>query len=377
MMTNDYHAFQEIRPTKQHIINCSYAAWYPKYSKITPKSHIIGPLPQSFITYILQDGIKMPAEFYDDESTIADNSDYSDWEEDEKDEKDEKKSKQDKQLSKAERHQRRVANDPTNGFKSVHEQIKNIIRTRGPVVPKLNWSAPKDAAWMLPNHSMKCTSATDVYLILNASSYIIHDLTESLNECIDIDATSDNLAKEHESLSFQLVLKEWFELNPAWEFRCFVKDRKLIAASQRDPNFYDYLQNIEEEIKDKIFGFFEDNLRDTFPDNDFVFDVYLPDKSQKVFLIDINPFARKTDSLLFSWNEVLSIKPNGADDDFELRVVAQYSTARFAAKEHSENHVPKDMVDAAVDTSKMIELMKAYQESTIDDDNDSSTDNED
>src|SRR5712664_1515466 len=54
----------------------------------------------------------------------------------------------------------------------------------------------------------------------------------------------------------------------------------------------------------------------TFPDPNFVFDVYIPPPHERVWLIDINPWAMKTDPLIFSWKEVLGMKePTRTTDD--------------------------------------------------------------
>lgn len=39
-----------------------------------------------------------------------------------------------------------------------------------------------------------------------------------------------------------LSLRKWFDIKPCYEFRCFVREGKLVAASQRDTsNFYEFL----------------------------------------------------------------------------------------------------------------------------------------
>lgn len=322
------HVFQEIPVTKAEVINCLIGEWYPKYKKHIPKCHVIRNLPRAFRDYILADGIQMPASYFagDDEEGLSE------------------KEKKELRLKRAER-------DPTTKFKDLHEEIERVIKGYGAAYPKLNWSAPRDAAWMLPNHQIKCISANDVYLLLNSSSYIVHDLTEALADCADV----EDAKQAHEEIEYQLVLRKWFNVSPSGEFRCFVRDRQLVAISQRDPNYYDFLEGMRLAIEIRLVEFFEDNLKDSFPNKSFVFDVYCPKVEEKIWLIDINPFSRTTDALLFSWNEILNLK------SLELRLVNRYSTAKFAAKEHSENHVPFDVVDAAGDTQKMIELMKAYQ----------------
>ena len=46
----------------------------------------------------------------------------------------------------------------------------------GAVFPKLNWSSPKDAKWIMPGNTIKCQNVSDVYLLLNSSDHIGDDL---------------------------------------------------------------------------------------------------------------------------------------------------------------------------------------------------------
>jgi hypothetical protein len=65
-------------------------------------------------------------------------------------------------------------------------------------------------------------------------------------------------------------------------------------------------------LREKIQFFFGSKLKDSFPDPNFVFDVYVPPPYHRVWLMDINPWARRTDPLLFSWLEILEMR--GQDD---------------------------------------------------------------
>ena len=90
-------------------------------------------------------------------------------------------------------------------------------------------------------------------------------------------------------------------------------------------------------------------------------DLYIPRPFDNVFLIDINPFARKTDPLMFSWNELANYSTEG-DNDYELRLVLKNNTGRFACKEHSENQVPDDVVQASLDPNSIRELATKWKE---------------
>jgi hypothetical protein len=68
-------------------------------------------------------------------------------------------------------------------FATVRRAIDEAInKLGGAVLPKLNWSAPTDAAWVLGG-SLKCVSSDDVLLLLQSSDRVAHDLTEAMHLC--------------------------------------------------------------------------------------------------------------------------------------------------------------------------------------------------
>lgn len=119
----------------------------------------------------------------------------------------------------------------------------------------------------------------------------------------------------------ELVLKQWLPLNPALKFRCFVKDRSLIAVTQLDASTsYEFLDPLREPISYEIEEFYENHLQESFPDSDFVFDVYIPYPSTRVWLMDIHAFASVADPVLFTWEELNSIDSTGIEFECELRL---------------------------------------------------------
>lgn len=76
---------------------------------------------------------------------------------------------------------------------------------------------------------------------------------------------------------------------------------------QRDLNYYTFLPDLVPTLRPLIQRFFDDKLKHTFDDENFVFDVYIPPPHQRVWLIDINPWAPSTDPLIFSWLEILEM----------------------------------------------------------------------
>lgn len=245
------------------------------------------PLSPQFITYLRADGIVLPPEPMrprddDDLDTFSDSGEE--------------------------------AEDPSTEWADIHTQVKDTIAEFGKVTPKLNWSAPKDATFMSATNDTKCATPNDVYLLLKSSDFITHDLQHPFDDCVS-DSTTNGDDPEAPALDspipdvpYHLVLRKYANFNPSLEFRCFVRNRKLLCMCQRDLNYFDFLFDMRDMFRSRIQSFFDEKLRDTFPDPNFVFDVYVPAPHQRVWLVDINPWAQRTDSLLFSWLEILRMK---------------------------------------------------------------------
>ena len=104
-------------------------------------------------------------------------------------------------------------------------------------------------------------------------------------------------------------VRQWIDI-PRWsEFRCFMRDRKLVGISQ-----YNYLEDeVFPEIDPEfcrwaIEAFFPSFLSATAM-RDVVLDVYIKTKTTaphqvvtEVKLLEINPFFELTDPCLFSWH---------------------------------------------------------------------------
>ncbi|KAK6850181.1 hypothetical protein PG995_014014 [Apiospora arundinis] len=390
--------------TRDHILHCSYDYWFPKYRTSCIKSRII-PLTPDFVEYIREDGIVLGDE--DDET--ADEDDVV-WEsgptnmstaqtrsryEQAPDESDSDSEDDDEPRL-----------PPNKRFPALHQTIKDTIaELGGAVAPKLNWTAPKDAAWISTHqNTIKCTTPNDIYLLLKSSNFITYDLEHAFEDCTPVagsngSTTAAEVAGTSPSQTQQpfkpvLVLRSFFNPHTALEFRCFVKHRYLVGITQRDLNFYEFLLDLQPAIVAKICQFFNHKLRYTFPDASFVFDVYIPEGEGeplgRVRLIDINAWAPHTDSLLFGWHELNEwMVPSGPmlgtasaeedapapsaqngvitdddnnsttdeddedeDDDVvpELRLIEKEDPAahNFSSPAYSAHKLPKDVVDASL-----------------------------
>ena len=274
----------------QHLLTASCADLH-RYRSLTPKARLIA-LSASFLSYLRADGIILPPE--DDLSDADSNVEDKDDEEDE-------------------------STDPSEAWPDVHQKIKSTIsELGGSIMPKLNWSAPKDATWISATNSMACTTPNDIYLLLKSSDFITHDLDQVFDDCEQESEDEGESASENEENSltksllkipYHLVLRKTIPaFNPALEIRCFVRSRNLLCMCQRDLNHFDFLPRLIPKLRSLIQDFFNKNLKRSFPNENFVFDVYIPPPHDRVWLIDVNPWAPRTDPLLFSWMEVLNMR---------------------------------------------------------------------
>lgn len=356
--------------TRKHILHCSYHYWHSRYRTITPKARLI-PLSQSFIDYLRSDGIVLPSE--DDEpqisSTDADSGIFS------------------ASTSPADSDSDDEEPDPSLAWLEIHRKIKETIaELKGSVYPKMNWSAPKDATWIAATNSMECRTANDIYLLLKSSDFITHDLEQAFDGCEqnsqsdDLDPLKEPVFSRGDSIPYHLVLRKTIPaLVTSLEFRCFVRNRRLLCMCQRDLNHYAFLPGLVPDLSLRIQDFFDKNLQCTFPEDNFVFDVYTPAPHNRAWLIDINPWAIRTDPLLFSWLEVLqmrgpenddknsdedgdrdddtSLEEDDNDDEEEVNYVPEFRLVdrddpeaySFNTPQYSAHKLPKDVVDASGD----------------------------
>ncbi|KAK3587558.1 hypothetical protein CHS0354_004847 [Potamilus streckersoni] len=346
----------------ENVLNCSFSSWYSLFKDITTKSIVI-PLPQEFLEYLLCDGLVLPEQAVDvssNENADEDNiiGDEIDW------------STEDISTP--------VAEPPKfPDFENIVK--KSIQKLGGCVFPKLNWSAPRDAAWISFDKTLKCTCPSDIYLLLKSSDFITHDLTQPFALCED-----DENYKNDIHVKYDLVLRKWREFNPSNEFRCFVKNGSLIGICQRHHTMYcSFIGQHKDEIVADIQAFFYHFIQGNFPDKSYVFDVYRRDQG-KILLIDFNPFGEVTDGLLFSWEELLgderlngTILSNGED---ELQVPAfRYieKSSGVQPNPYTTYAMPKDFVDLATgeDPQKLIDFLrlKVQEQGAEDSSDDEST----
>ncbi|KAM6985662.1 translation initiation factor eIF2 assembly protein [Aplochiton taeniatus] len=327
---------------KEQVVNCQFSVWYPIFKKHTIKSVIL-PLSQNVIEYLLDDGTLVVSGGDNIQRTQTNSSD-SEGEDDVQWSDDETTS---------------TVTAPE--FPEFNTKVLEAINALGGCVfPKLNWSAPRDANWIALNSSLQCNTLCDIFLLFKSSDFITHDLTQPFLLCSDKDSTDP-------VINYELVLRKWSELIPGGEFRCFVKENKLIAISQRDyTQYYQHISKQEEQISQSIQEFFSQHIQYKFLDEDFVLDVYR-DSWGKVWLIDLNPFGEVTDSLLFTWEELTSgnnLLAGQEEGDLACQEgpAFRYTTSEVTVQPSPclSYRIPRDFVDlsAGEDAYKLIDFLK-------------------
>lgn len=285
-----------------------FANWFPLYRRHSPKATVIDllALQPDFLDWLNEDGLVLPLHSDDAPLGSADVQEIDDVglesvsDDDDADEA-----------------------EPRD-FSALNQRIRQIIdQYDGAVFPKLDWSAPLDAAWMVAGSTLRCTEPSDVYLLLKSSDFVSKDVAQ-LYELEQMEAEQDGRL-DVQVIRPHLVLKKFFSMPTSHEFRCFVRAGRLVCICQRDIGaFFEHLQPIEMQrtLQGKLLDFYNAVLRpaadnspdigtDTapagstpFPIADFVWDAYLTRDLSKIFIVDINPYLERTDGLLWAWDEI-------------------------------------------------------------------------
>jgi hypothetical protein len=117
------------------------------------------------------------------------------------------------------------------------------------------------------------------------------------------DVTNDERCASHldaEDAGF-IIVKPWITINPKFEFRAFVNDGKVTAASQQF--VYQFFEYSEEELFKIAKAIFESNVMKYLPFKEAILDLYWDEKEEKLMLIECNPFGTWASggSSLFHW----------------------------------------------------------------------------
>ncbi|DBB11097.1 TPA: hypothetical protein ACH3X3_006556 [Trebouxia sp. C0006] len=253
--------------TAHHVLSCSFAQWYPVFKSVSFRSQVV-TLPKKFVDYLVQDGVYLP----DSNSALpkrsapdptATEDEYRDWSDSSSCDSDDPQT--------------------TSHFPEVLAEVQQAIEVLGgTVIPKLNWSCPKDATWITASNSIKCTNADEVLLLLKSSDRVAHDICNTFDSCG---------GQPQQDVPYTLVLKKYYDLKPE-------------RVSQRDvTQHFPALADEASDLEEIVLEFFEEHIQHKFPDPDYTMDVYVA-TTGTVRLMDFNPVRGSTAPLLFDWDEL-------------------------------------------------------------------------
>ncbi|KAI0259824.1 D123-domain-containing protein [Gloeopeniophorella convolvens] len=297
--------------TREDVLAFQFSSWYPTFSSLSIKSTIV-PLDDDFKAYLESDGVFVP------------------------------KGSENQRRGRG-RRQRRRGPRGQYAFPALDAHIRAAVAAHGAVFPKLNFSAPRDAAWLLPASSpLKCTAPADVYLLLKASDYVAHDLSAAsvFAGCVDGDGDSGG-GGGGRRYTLELVLRKWFAMDRSREMRAFVRRGALVGISQRDTNYYDFLNEpaTRAKIAASVAAYWAAHVRPRWagPDS-YTLDVLLTRDLARFHVLDFNPYAPRTDALLFTYAELAALQ-GGVP---VLRVIDSraHPAATRNTPEHQHNMVP-------------------------------------
>jgi hypothetical protein len=127
-----------------------------------------------------------------------------------------------------------------------------------------------------------------------------------------------------------IYLRKWIDIPEALEFRCFMKDRKLIGISQYyHHGVYPEVTDNLSKFKQIIEAFFAEKFLPAIHLDSVVFDVFMTGNNVRDYqthLLEINPFYELCDPCLFDWS-----KPE--DFQGQLRYRSELGSRGFGTKD--------------------------------------------
>ena len=263
---------------------CSFSSWYPQFRKDSLKATILR-IPNNVLEYLEHDAFLMPVEAT---NTALQNDKWADG-------------------SPVLDEEHALEAQPT--FPEFSQKIQDVIDEYGAIFIKGNWSSPLDATWVAPTKTLKCNTLEEVFLLLKSSDRIARDLNNV-----------KNYADREVPMTSCLVLKQWRDINPCTEFRCFVIENELTAISQRDiSQYHSYNESEKYNIQIDIKSLFMERIKDRFPLSNYSFDV-IRYKKEKVKIVDFGPLDESaTKGTLFTYEEL----QNQINDAPEFRFIGE------------------------------------------------------
>ena len=349
------------KPTVDEVRACQFHSWYPKFGQKHAGRAATLEVAEDFVEYLKEDGITVPEDSrVFGRPTSASSSDSSSSETIAPD----RSAEDDGERNQASSYGHRFC----ELMSDIDQAISNL---NGTVVPKLNWTCPKDAIWINPHSSLRCENAEEVILMLKASDRVMNDVLRAYEGC------SDPTPSQWEAAGLKCVLnlKKWYDFDRRREFRCFVVNGKLkgkashcwlgalnltdLSELTRPPlagvcqryvneDASNFAANAGEETLEKVQEFISDVVKERLANmRSYALDIHISKKG-RITVIDVNPCGEPTSALLFSWDEIFAAGTGAsggeeAEPILELRLVSA-ATSSITVSEKAVYGKPFDFV---------------------------------
>jgi D123 len=205
---------------------CSFANWYKQFEKLSVEAEVVA-IPADVLNYLNDEIIILPKECHSSFETES-SAGFEDADTEEVD---------------------------IPEFTSFSQSLTdNIAKLGGAAFVKTNWKCPRDAIWITAGQTLKAQDITDIYQLLKASSVCKKDL-----------CNYDLPSPDGQDVSQFIVMKKWRDIHPGTEFRCFVRNKRLIAISPRDwPRFHEHIVAQKRDIISDIVSVFREHIKEKF-----------------------------------------------------------------------------------------------------------------
>ncbi|CAD6233594.1 unnamed protein product [Miscanthus lutarioriparius] len=202
-----------------------------------------------------------------------------------------------------------------------------IAELGGAALPKLNWSAPKDATFMSADGTTQCTCFAEVAMLLRSSDCVAHDLASARQSCEDF-VRPEGARRNAQKVS---------------------AGAEEVARPNADETHGSEGTNGVPSNSSKIG---EEGGKTNDEDSDVE---AATEEHGRLKLIDFNPWGGYTLPLLFTWEE---LEEEGRGPELEFRVVMQQGAVRPGLM----TAVPYDMLDWGEGSGWDVFLKKADEE---------------
>lgn len=98
----------------------------------------------------------------------------------------------------------------------------------------------------------------------SSASNVHEDDDDTANYSLSDDTRSAD--ESNQQTNQYLIFKKWHDIHPGTEFRCFVRNKRIVGISPRDwPQYHKYICSQKIDIVHDIVSLFKEHIKPKFP----------------------------------------------------------------------------------------------------------------